>query len=88
MKKSNQHQTTSLHTKETTFQMVGEPINAIPKYATHVTLNKLDNGNVILLFSAKQPEADKMVLIETIMVDSNLAKKMLDSLDTILTTQE
>lgn len=58
--------------------ITGAPEKSVAKFCTNIALNKLKNGDVIMTFLSKNLKEAPAVLIETIIVDEEHAKKILE----------
>lgn len=76
-------------------KMVSSPEKGIPKYATSVSIGKLQNKNIILTFlyqvpknpnEAEQGEQSGLV-IDTIVIDEAHAKRIIEALDQVVKTE-
>ena len=64
--------------------LISDAEKSIPKFATVVNFNKLGNGNIIISFLAQHIQNIPPVLIETIMVDQDHAKKIMEVLGEVI----
>ncbi|NBX49457.1 hypothetical protein EBT25_05835 [bacterium] len=64
--------------------IIGAPEKSIPKFATGVNFSKLENGNIILAFLNKSSPDSPAVLIESVIVDEDHARKILEVLTKVL----
>lgn len=73
-----------IENQDNSLKVIADPINSVPKLATNVNFTKLQNGNIIISFFTKTfPEASS-VLIETIIVDKDHAKEILNILEKVI----
>lgn len=65
-------------------EVTADPIKIIPKYSTNIGLKKLSNGNVVFSFLHTISDSNPPVLIETIIIDGDHAKRFADGLQEFL----
>ncbi len=65
-------------------ELISAPENTVPKYATNVNFNKLKNGDIIMTFVSRLGESGPATVIETVIVDEDHAKKIVEILDSVL----
>ena len=62
------------------FEIIGDPENSIPKFSNMINFKKLENGSIVMIFFTRQSLNTSPVIIETIIVDENHAKQIVDVL--------
>ncbi len=80
---------------ENKLNVVFDTQKSVPKYATNVVVMKLSNGSIIFQFMSKIPQespinseaGDTAAVIETILVDEDHAKKIMEAIQTALTAE-
>lgn len=87
--------TIEMETNDNNLKVVSSPEKGIPKYATSVSIGKLQNKNIILTFLYQIPiNPDKVgkveqsgLVIDTIVIDEEHAKKIVETLDKVVKTE-
>ena len=69
---------------ETTMEVLAMPEKTIPKYATNVNFSKLANGDIIMTFLSRINNGTPATLVETVIVDLDHAKKIVEVLDGVI----
>lgn len=64
--------------------VLSQPMSSVPKFATAVNFNKLDNGSIIISFFSQTIPNAPIALIETIIVDENHAKEIVKILQEVI----
>jgi hypothetical protein len=69
------------------FEVIGNPENSVPKYATNANFRQLANGDIVISFVSKSSDQDQGVLIETVIIDEPHAREIAEILTSMLKTK-